>query len=217
MKIPNAALATLALLTGPAVATAGPIDFNVAVTSSQQTVTPESPGPLNLVFDTQGNLQLPPGGSVELGYAHFLFPEGPQGSDTYTANTQFHVAVAVTDAASGQSDTLHVYGGAGDVWNLRWDGQWTNPTHQIEIGNYWLHEPFLASTTLGGHTYVLRVDTIESGTLADFVLYVDPGAGITTPEPAGLVLGALALFPVGLRAARRRLAKVNAHDPRGGV
>jgi hypothetical protein len=208
MRVRFVALSLSIALAAPATAVAGPIAFNVSV-ATQQTPGDPSPGPLELAFDTQGNLQLAPGGSVELGFARFGFADGPQAAASYASGTQFGIFVTVTDAASGQSDTLRVYGAAGDQWDLReWDGRWTNPYHNIEIGDYWLRKPFFASATLGGHDYVLRVDTDESGTAADFALSVDPGTTVANPEPASLLLGAMALLPLGLRALRQRLTKV---------
>ena len=195
----------------PAPALAGPIAFNVSVATQQTPGTPP-PGLLELAFDTQGNLQLAPGGSVELGFARFGLPGGPQALAGYASATLFRVEVSVTDAASGRSGTLRVDGQAVDRWDHReWDGRWTNPYHNIEVGEYWLREPFFAAATLGGHEYLLRVDTTEDGAAAVFSLTV------SNPEPTSLLLGAIALVPLGLRALRQRLTRVRAHDPRRGV
>lgn len=195
----------------PAPATAGPIALNLSVAAHQTPGAP-SPGVLELTFDTQGHLLLAPHTRHELGFARFGFPGGPQGLASYDASTLFHVEVRVTDAASGQTGTLRVDGQAVDRWDRReWDGRWTNPYHRIEVGDYWLREPFVTRTTLGGHEYTLRVDTTEDGAAAVFSLTV------SNPEPASLLLGAIALLPLGLRALKQRLTRVNAHDPRRGL
>ncbi|WP_439628516.1 hypothetical protein [Gemmata sp.] len=209
--------ALLAMIGGPATAAAGPIAFSVSV-ATQQTPGAPSPGPLELAFDTQGNLQLAPGGSVELGFARFGLPGGPQAVAGYDSSTLFSVSVTVTDTASGRAGALRVDGQAVDRWDHReWDGRWTNPYHNIEVGDYWLREPFFARTNLGAHEYVLRVETTEDGAAAVFSLSVAPRVTVANPEPASLLLGAIALLPLGLRALRQRLTKVRAHDPRGGV
>ncbi|MCE9562935.1 MAG: hypothetical protein K8U57_12900 [Planctomycetes bacterium] len=208
MRLRFSILTTFVLIGTPAISTAGPIDFNLEVTT---TVTPgnPTPGAVDLTFNQHGNLSLPSGGNLEVGNIHYLFPEGPQDTSgtSYDATTTFSVKVKVTDTASGQNTTFQVDGAARDEWTKRFDGSWINDYHNLEIGQFWLNMPFTQSATLDGKDYVLQVTTYEGGTLADFELYIDPPHGITTPEPASALLGAIALLPIGLRVMRQRIGQ----------
>jgi hypothetical protein len=198
-----------ALFSSPAVSVAGPIDFNLVITSESTPGVP-SPGPLDIAVNQQGNLQLMPGGSMSLGTVHYGSMMSPQAAASYTTDTQFSVFVKVTDTASGESDTLKVYGAAVDWWDLReWDGRWSNSYHNLEIGDHWTNTPLIVDTVLGGRDYILTVTTDRAGSVADFVLSVDgaPGQVATTPEPASFLLGAIALLPIGAGALRRRLGR----------
>ncbi len=213
----------LALFGAPSISFAGPIDFNLVITSESTPGVP-SPGPLDIAVNQQGNLQLIPGGSMSLGAVHYGTLLSPQADTSYATNTQFSVFVKVTDTASGESDTLKVYGAAVDWWDLRdWDGRWSNTYHNLEIGDHWTNTPFTADTVLGGRDYVLTVTTDPAGSVAEFVLSVNPGSDpvAATPEPAGFLLGAIALLPIGARALRRRVSRrsngVPQDDPRCGL
>jgi hypothetical protein len=198
----------LILVSTPAITTAGPIEFNLNTTYTVTPGTP-TPGAVNLTFDPHGNLSLPLGGQMEVGYIHSLFPEGPQDTSgtSYEATTPFTVKVKVTDLASGDNTTFQVDGVLRDEWMKRFDGSWVNNYHNLEIGNFWLNQPLTESATLGGKNYVLQVTTYEAGSLADFQLYINPPEGITTPEPASFLLGGIGLLPIGLRGIRRRLGR----------
>jgi len=199
--------ALLTLLLAPALAAAGPIGVNVLLASQMVEPNP-SPGKLTLPTGQPGDLLLTPGGEVTIGSIRFDDQRSPQSDGSYVAATEFSVFVKLTDLASGQTGTLRVDGNAVDQWDFRdWDGRWTNPYHNLEVGDYWNGVPYTTGVVLGGHDYVLRVDRKDRGTAADFVL--SAGAAPHAPEPGTLLLGALALVPAGLRALRRRRVNPN--------
>jgi hypothetical protein len=201
MRVSRGLAVLVAVFGLPAAAFAGPVQVNVLL-ASQMVVPDPSPGTLHLPTAQPGNLVLDPGGEVLLGTARFDFQAHAQAADSYTAETPFSVFVKVTDGASGQTQTLRVDGIASDRWNYRdWDGQWTNPYHNLEIGDFLSNKAYTAHAVLGGNDYALRVERKDNGTSADFVLSVGPASGV--PEPATLLLAGVALVPVGLRALRR--------------
>lgn len=209
MRLWKIVLALSALVSFTTACYAGPIAFNVGITSQ---VTPgnPSPGPLNIFVDQQGDFQVSPGESVFLGGIQFDSILSPQASESYMTSTSFTVSVAVTDTASGQSGVLRIDAAGVDWWDLRnWDGLWRNSYHNLEIGDWWLHQPFLTSTTLGGHEYLLRVNTTQEGNSATFLLEVDPGAVpsqppvAATPEPGTMLLAGFGLLPLGAWGIRR--------------
>ncbi len=150
---------TLLALTWCSAAVAGPIGVNIQVTT-RQTHGPLQTGLLDLTFNTQGDLQLDPGGRVDLGSAHFGFYGGP-GSwpiPYYGTRDTFGVDITVTDTASGQAATFQISGATVDEWMQQVDGSWVNRYHSLQTGRYWWwNAPLIYRETLGDHLYVLYV------------------------------------------------------------
>jgi hypothetical protein len=211
MRLHRAALAAIVLAVLPATAEAGPIEFSFTTASWIDPLQPgPSPGPLNISLDSGGNLALAPGDPpYVLGGVVFGPSPGPQGMEStggYLTGQSFHVAVTVTDAASGQSGTLNVGGAAQDGWAYRaWDGQWVQTDHYLSIWDGIIGQPYSTSEVIGGNRYTLTVapDPNEVDTGAIFSL----SAAAATPEPGTLLLAATALAAACGCAARNRLRR----------
>ena len=123
------ALALFALLALPAVAAAGPIEFNYT-TSTNTFRLPGTYWGSDLTFELapSGDVSLPAsGGSVEIGTVRLtpgsipppVFPIGPfpltMPTGPSSASTQFAVFVTVTDA-QGRSTELPIYSHTEERW-----------------------------------------------------------------------------------------------------
>ena len=201
MRLRNVVLVLLALAAGPAACSAGPIAFGYTTTHTvDPSSTAFSPGEVAFNFDQGTASQLWDGtGSVELGSVQLGRSPGPQGTDTYTAYTNFAVSVVVTDPA-GRSATLSLYGGAVDDWTYRsWDGRWMNDWHWLTFSDS-LAANFNSTTTiLDGTRYTLAVRPDADNQIGVYTLT----AAAATPEPATFALAALGLAPLALRLRRR--------------
>jgi hypothetical protein len=177
-----------------------PLPVPVQVTT-ERTGGSGDPGPLTLTFDPSGTLALTPDVPRTIGTA--TLGRGPGWTDLADsiAYTDYQVKVTVTDPAGGGTRTLGMQVEAYDEWDYRaWDGRMTE-LQQINVGGGWGSRGDSTAVTLNGWSYTLTGTPNDFGDGATFTLTAAP---VHTPEPATLVLGAVALLPVGLRAVRRR-------------
>jgi hypothetical protein len=192
-----------ALLALPAVASAGPIDISYH-TSWDVFMHPEArdPGPLDFALDAGGNVSWPTRhGLVELGTVRFGHSPGPQADDSYTAHTPFEVRVVVTDQLTAESVELVLPGAAIDAWDRRaWDGRWMNSSHRLDLGDSFAGNSAWVSAEIGHTRYTLAVAPEDDHQTAAYTLT----ATVHNPEPGTLLLAALGLAPLALRAARRK-------------
>lgn len=198
----------MAALAGPAVAAAGPIEFSLVPThfwtepgapAVGTTLSTLTPGPL--AFDPAAGV---PTQAPVIAYEPWrLAPPPPQhvhpdGTMHWNNEGYFTLDVRLTDAASGVFADLQ-FGGRAHMYNqYSTTGGWTGTTY------WWFMDARVV--TLGGNDYTVWGDNWYGTSAPALNVWVGPNPPAhLTPEPSGLLLGALALFPVGLRAARKRL------------
>ena len=213
MRLRNITFALLTLLALPAGALAGPIEFGYStgnITTSSW--TPElamtlqafqPPGPM-FTFDPADNKPvtltavMPQPSLIPNPAPRDLHPDGTGGGYAHWNNDgYFGVDVNLTDAASGQSATLHFAGRAHMYNQYSTADGWTGTTY-FWFANY-------QEVTLGGNLYTVWSDQLYTTGPATVNVWVGPDAPVHfTPEPGTFALAALGLAPFGLRRLRRQ-------------
>ena len=199
-------LGLLGLVMASAVAQAGPIQFHYAMTRTQEAGTP-SPGAVALNLLSGGDVQINEfGGSFTIGWVTLGDSPGPFATgqtESYSAFSSFSFTANIQDS-SGLTGSVTMYGGALDSWDYRdWDGRWMNSVHRLDLGDPASGNIFTSTTLIGENLYYLRAIVRDEGTRAEILFGVVPDPD-GAPEPATLALAAIALLPVGARAARRK-------------
>jgi hypothetical protein len=118
-------------------------------------------------------------GYVFIGNA-FLSPGSPPAS----ADVNYKAIFTLTDTASGQSETVSLTG--------------------LSLYFVFGQRSKTVEQTLGVNTYIITLKE-ERQTQA---IVVVASVNVVTPEPGSLILGALALMPVGMRVVRRRVGAI---------
>ena len=208
MSARSSVLVLFALACWPAASSAGPIEFQLYPTDlSVELGKPAlaaaldltlSPNPWRIIDST--NPVVAQMGVVD--YKPWNLPQPaptdihPDGTTHWNNDGYFGVDVRVVDVPSGESALFH-FSGRAHMYNIysTQDG-WAGTTY------FWFQG--YAHVTLGGNEYTIwGANHYESGSAAVNV-WVGPDAPFSnTPEPGTLLLGAIALVPLGLRRLRR--------------
>jgi hypothetical protein len=198
-----------ALLAIPAVASAGPIQFDLVPTNLY--VAPGSPAIAGAL-----ELQLSPGpthtfdladgvparvGVVQYNPSRLGQPAPidihPDGTTHWNNDGYFRVDMRLTDSASGAYADFSLWGRA-HMYNQYADGQWGGTTY-FWFGNWGNARSF----TLGGNEYSLWGQERYTDEQPAVSVWVGPDSpGPHAPEPGTLLLAALGLAPLALRAWR---------------
>jgi hypothetical protein len=213
MRIRQLVFAFVALAGLPAGAAAGPIEFTLTpidlrgydpFTGYGGPTTPVVPV---LVPHPAGGYSFDPSGgkptvvaAVDYDPTRLPLPAPrdihPDGTTHWNMEQYFRVTLRLTDAASGQAADFDL-GGRAHIYNQYANGQWGGVTW------FWFQDE--GTAILGGNTYTVWGANMFDGTPAAANVWVGDNPPVhNSPEPTTLVLGGLALLPVGLRVLRRK-------------
>lgn len=203
----SSAFVLFALLAWPAVSSAGPIEFKLSPTLTvspgapalDMTLVPSVPPP-TYTFDPEA------GTAINVSLVDYDPTRLPQpdpihvhedGTTHWNNEGYFNVDVSVLDIASGESAQIHFGGRAHNYNTYSTSNGWGGTTY------FWFQG--YARVTLGGNEYTIwGANQYEPGSAAVNV-WVGPDAPFSnTPEPGTLLLGAIALVPIGLGRLRRK-------------
>ena len=186
MRTVFGALVLSALAMFPGRATAEPIPWTY-----HNQFTGLSGGSTLLLFNESGGWEtgqahaIPDGGGennnsrIAVGYVFFGGGLLRAGSPPASADVNYKASFTLTDTASGQSETVTMTGSS--LYFVF--GKQSETVEQI----------------LGVNKYIITLH--EERQMA--AILVIASVNVVTPEPGTLILGALALMPVGMRAVRR--------------
>ena len=208
MRVRHSVFVLFALVGWPAASSAGPIEFaltpgNLTTTSPWapalgMALVPILPPSPVYTFDPAANSPTTVG---VVAYEPERLPTPaardihPDGTTHWNNDGYFKVDITLTDSASGESATLP-FGGRAHMYNTySTQGGWGGVTY------FWFQD--FARVTLGGNEYTLwGANHYDTGP-ASVNVWVGPDAPNMTPEPSTILLGALALAPLGLRRLRK--------------